>query len=475
MADRCSSGAMVYRSKSDETIVNVSDDPFRPLLANPDSSDFQPALEAYRRCLTRKIAAIRATPTYALAPDTPDRDCPNCGLYLSNRALEIPRLRMIIGLTYLAPPRFADQDPAAALAILRQAATDATRVVSDFRDQAQTVIEARQEAIQDKRNAAIRASNRRAQNAMLIGLMGTAVGLASGMNGQQINDSVGTVTLNELNQANADLGARLTEIDNLAAQVRQRRNVVFSDSAAGWQDDGIRVTVARYLPIEADGDDNVQAPSTGALSNLLPLRYLVQISIDRNGESYQCTGAFVAPRLVLTARHCIEDVEHHTGVAPAALTVRWLNYVSGKGGLKSDPMTFSVVHWTTTALSEPRDHTNDWAFLVTDKPFGGGDGMTLIPPAELAKHPAMRVALAGYSIDLNDGDELTMDWGCPARWRYGTLFFTCRDWQGSSGGPVFAVDGTFARMGVVGVNDAILAGAGDGVARMKVASASQGL
>ncbi|MFD2780658.1 hypothetical protein ACFS32_05410 [Novosphingobium pokkalii] len=134
---------------------------------------------------------------------------------------------MIIGLTYLAPPRFADQDPAAALAILRQAATDATRVVSDFRDQAQTVIEARQEAIQDKRNAAIRASNRRAQNAMLIGLMGTAVGLASGMNGQQINDSVGTVTLNELNQANADLGARLTEIDNLAAQVRQRRNVVF--------------------------------------------------------------------------------------------------------------------------------------------------------------------------------------------------------------------------------------------------------
>lgn len=310
---------------------------------------------------------------------------------------------------------------------------------------------------------------------MLIGLMGTAVGLASGMKGQQINNSVGTVTLNELNQANAELGARLTEIDNLAKQVRQRRNVVFSDSAAGWKDDGIRVTVARYLPIEADGRENVQAPSTGALSNLLPLRYIVQISIDRNGDSYQCTGAFVAPRLVLTARHCIEDVEHHTGVAPAALTVRWLNYVSGKGGLKSDPITFAVVHWTTTALSAPRDHTNDWAFLVTDKPWDGGDGMALIPPSELAQHPAMRVALAGYSIDLNDGDELTMDWGCPARWRNGTLFFTCRDWQGSSGVPVFAVDGTFSRMAVVGVNDAILAGAGEGVARMKVASASQGL
>jgi hypothetical protein len=81
--------------------------------------------------------------------------------------------------------------------------------------------------------------------------------------------------------------------------------------------------------------------------------------------------------------------------------------------------------------------------------------LTLVDPAERAKHPNLRIAVAGYSDDLNSGSEITMDWGCRAQWLpSGQIAHRCRTFHDSSGSPIVVVDGGFGRRSVIGVNAA---------------------
>jgi len=136
----------------------------------------------------------------------------------------------------------------------------------------------------------------------------------------------------------------------------------------------------------------------------------------------------------------------------------------------------AVVKWASPDLniSIQEDRSRDWALLVLDKAFFEG-GLDLVSPAELARHPKFRIAFAGYSSDLNDGDQVTMDWGCLGEWDDGLIRHLCRTFSGASGSPIVAVDGSFGRHKVLGVHAASYRDPNDPAAGLKSGAASQQL
>ncbi len=168
-------------------------------------------------------------------------------------------------------------------------------------------------------------------------------------------------------------------------------------------------------------DDRVDLdPATGAFTAILRL----------DGG---CSAVLVAPRLALTAAHCLFD---EAGAArPPAFVAR--------GGFRAGQASTSVnVERAWLGTKTPNDQrTRDWAILqLDDAPDGLGTGLVVDSEALTgATTLPYTVSLAGYSADRRGGTVLSLHRDCLVRTvdREGQRFFhDCDSKSGISGAPL---------------------------------------
>ena len=221
----------------------------------------------------------------------------------------------------------------------------------------------------------------------------------------------------------------------------------------------------------------------------------------------RCTAFQVKWRIVVTNAHCVVAKETNTIYDPDDLKIVahipffYESFLSGEGiTSRVEKVVLSKKYMAD------RHFEDDWAVLVTDKPINLSDfaaksmrTMTINNPfmpgafggryvirgekildverkqevnyglevrdisGEIKK--GSRIAVAGYSGDINSGNVLMMDYGCPVtnvNYRGGLYEYECSTFPGNSGGPIFAGDigkrlGEFGRrairpLTVIGVN-----------------------
>lgn len=178
----------------------------------------------------------------------------------------------------------------------------------------------------------------------------------------------------------------------------------------------------------------------------------------------RCTVSLVGKRLALTNAHCVVD-EAGRPIA-SGLTVSFDKLHAHRKleakpderaaylGIPARPLRISPAYLDPSSGRTAFDRCRvDWALLELERhppdvtPFVATPGHQRRFP-EPAFHPpggalVTRVAVAGYSSDLNSGELITMDYGCPL----GRLFdvdvmtYRCATWKGASGAPVLAAGG----------------------------------
>jgi len=155
-----------------------------------------------------------------------------------------------------------------------------------------------------------------------------------------------------------------------------------------------------------------------------------------------CTGAMVAPAMLLTAAHCLKDAAGTALLPPARLRVTL-------GGAEARGVALRVGAGFDPAREAP--WASDWALVSLNAPIGAGRVLPLLretPPA------GSILSLPGFQRD--DPGALLVDPAC----RYlglrriegegVMLAHDCAGTTGSSGGPLLlrGADGNFAIIGV---------------------------
>jgi V8-like Glu-specific endopeptidase len=209
------------------------------------------------------------------------------------------------------------------------------------------------------------------------------------------------------------------------------------------------ITEKAYITRASIDDDGVRMPSVHREGFLSAVGRLIM-------PGGWCTASMVGERLIATAAHCVTD-EKTGAKRPGPIIFRLARYDQASGSeLKQD----IAVEQTFTHRGDgtwDRRRETDWALgVLAEKPdilmsyayLGFIDDQ-----ADAAKEIATsKIAVVGYSSDLNDGELLTLDWDCSAGGidKRGMLLEHCAAWKGSSGGPVILVKSVMKEHGMTG-------------------------
>jgi V8-like Glu-specific endopeptidase len=164
-----------------------------------------------------------------------------------------------------------------------------------------------------------------------------------------------------------------------------------------------------------------------------PWNAIGRVNIGGYRRTSHCTGTLIAPRLVVTATHCLVDKK--SGKTHPLHNIHFLGGVKHGYYLahgKADCVHFSKTYHHTKTNSLSR-FQSDVAMVVLKEPLA-------IPPVSLVREISFDAGLplqhASYSRDRRF--LLTADSSCNLRGKKEGLWFTnCDTHFGSSGGPVF--------------------------------------
>ncbi|WP_275286146.1 trypsin-like serine peptidase [Halomonas elongata] len=167
------------------------------------------------------------------------------------------------------------------------------------------------------------------------------------------------------------------------------------------------------------------------------------VRIRNRSSGMYCTGAFIAPKVIMTAAHCF-DIGDTLGAFRQ-------NTDSGKSFMTGDDEFIEITHqyqhsrWDPYAEYGDSAVAFDIAFLITSQ-----SSQYFLPVSTRTLEHGEKLMALGYSGDLDDGDFLRIDYGCQVTDIGDHALFrnSCVVYKGNSGGPVLTTDGQVAVVGV---------------------------
>lgn len=165
------------------------------------------------------------------------------------------------------------------------------------------------------------------------------------------------------------------------------------------------------------------------------------------GVGGYCSAVLVAPRVVLTANHCLYAADHRTldarGV-PTRQLMEAINFVF-VAGVHDDIFAdrVAVVEVITGGWTPSNNQTaRDWAIAILERPVSASVVPATLSPYSLAEvagwtNKLILAAYPGGSFDYDTALRLSFDCSILASVSTTVMTTTCRSDSGSSGGPVF--------------------------------------